>query len=113
MIIFFLEVITFFCLFSKSMRFSSSSMIFLILIGASIFSVVFRGFGGDEAIHALLSDLPGGVFGAMLVVMVVVFVLGFILDFIEITFVVVPLVAPVLFMLYVPIISELCLNCYF
>jgi len=73
-----------------------TSMVFLILIGASIFSLVFRGFGGDLLVERLLSDLPGGVFGAMLVVMVVMFLLGFILDFIEITFVVVPLVAPVL-----------------
>ncbi len=73
-----------------------TSMIFLILIGASIFSLVFRGFGGERLIHDFLSNLPGGVIGAMLVVMLVVFILGFILDFIEITFVVVPLVAPVL-----------------
>ena len=73
-----------------------TSMVFLILIGASIFSLVFRGFGGERLIHDFLSNLPGGVIGAMLVVMLVVFVLGFILDFIEITFVVVPLVAPIL-----------------
>lgn len=73
-----------------------TSMVFLILIGASIFSLVFRGFGGERLIHDFLSNLPGGVIGAMLVVMLVVFMLGFILDFIEITFVVVPLVAPVL-----------------
>lgn len=71
-------------------------MIFLILIGASIFSLIFRGFGGEELIHDLFAQLPGGVFSAMLLVMVLIFVLGFILDFIEITFVVVPLVAPVL-----------------
>ena len=57
---------------------------------------MFRGYGGDELVHALFADLPGGVFGAMLVVMVVIFLLGFILDFIEITFVVVPIVGPVL-----------------
>lgn len=73
-----------------------TSMVFLILIGASVFSLVFRGFGGERLIHDFLSSLPGGVFGAMLVVMLVVFLLGFILDFIEITFVVVPLVAPAL-----------------
>ena len=73
-----------------------SSMVFLILIGASIFSLVFRGFGGDEVVHQLLSDLPGGVFGAMLAVMVLMFLLGFVLDFIEITFVIVPIVGPVL-----------------
>ena len=71
-------------------------MVFFILIGASLFSLVFRGFGGDELIEELLSDLPGGVFGAMLVVMLVMFLLGFVLDFIEITFVVVPIVAPIL-----------------
>jgi len=73
-----------------------TSMVFMILIGASIFSLVFRGFGGETLIHEFLTGLPGGVFGAMLIVMLVVFLLGFILDFIEITFVVVPIVAPVL-----------------
>lgn len=73
-----------------------TSMVFFILIGASLFSLVFRGFGGDELIEELLFDLPGGVFGAMLVVMLVMFLLGFVLDFIEITFVVVPIVAPIL-----------------
>jgi tripartite ATP-independent transporter DctM subunit len=73
-----------------------SSMVFLILIGASIFSLVFRGYGGDEGVRAILESLPGGVVGAVLVVMLVMFLLGFVLDFIEITFVVVPIVGPVL-----------------
>ncbi len=73
-----------------------TSMVFMIFIGASIFSLVFRGFGGDETVREILTSLPGGVFGAMLVVMLVMFLLGFILDFIEITFVVVPIVAPIL-----------------
>ncbi len=73
-----------------------TSMVFLIFIGASLFSLVFRGYGGDELVESLLTDLPGGAFGAMLVVMLVMFLLGFILDFIEITFVVVPIVAPIL-----------------
>ena len=73
-----------------------TSMVFMILIGASVFSLVFRGFEGDELVHELLSDLPGGVFGAMLIVMFIMFLLGFVLDFIEITFVVVPIVGPVL-----------------
>ena len=73
-----------------------SSMVFLILVGASIFSLVFRGYGGDELIREFLLGLPGGVFGAMLAVMIVMFLLGFVLDFIEITFVVVPIVGPVL-----------------
>ncbi len=73
-----------------------SSMVFMILIGASIFSLVFRGYGGDDAVRNLLESLPGGVFGAVLLVMVVMFLLGFVLDFIEITFVVVPIVGPVL-----------------
>ena len=71
-----------------------SSMVFLILIGASVFSLVFRGFGGDELVHELLTGLPGGTAGALLAVMAVMFLLGFVLDFIEITFVVVPLVGP-------------------
>jgi len=74
----------------------TSSMVFMILIGASIFSLVFRAFGGDDLIRDLLSDLPGGAFGAMIVVMLVMFLLGFILDFIEIIFVIVPLTAPAL-----------------
>ncbi len=73
-----------------------TSMVFLIFIGASIFSLVFRGFGGDETVRELLTNLPGGAFGAMTAVMLVMFLLGFILDFIEITFVVVPIVAPIL-----------------
>ena len=73
-----------------------SSMVFLILIGASIFSLVFRGYGGDDGVRAILESLPGGVIGAVIVVMLVMFLLGFVLDFIEITFVVVPLVGPVL-----------------
>jgi tripartite ATP-independent transporter DctM subunit len=73
-----------------------TSMVFLILIGASLFSLVFRGFGGEELVHGLFQQMPGGVVGATLIVMLVIFLLGFILDFIEITFVVVPIVAPVL-----------------
>ncbi|MEW6444711.1 MAG: TRAP transporter large permease [Pseudomonadota bacterium] len=73
-----------------------TSMVFLILIGASVFSLVFRGFGGDEVVHAWLSSLPGGTIGAMIVVMLAMFLLGFMLDFIEIIFVVVPIVAPIL-----------------
>jgi len=73
-----------------------TAMVFLILIGAAIFSLVFRGFGGEELVEGLFHDMPGGKIGATLVVMVVIFLLGFILDFIEITFVVVPIVGPVL-----------------
>ena len=73
-----------------------SSMVFLILIGASIFSLVFRGYGGDDGVRAVLEALPGGMIGAVIVVMLVMFLLGFVLDFIEITFVVVPIVGPVL-----------------
>jgi tripartite ATP-independent transporter DctM subunit len=73
-----------------------SSMVFLILIGASIFSLVFRGYGGDDGVREILESLPGGVVGAVVVVMLVMFLLGFVLDFIEITFVVVPIVGPVL-----------------
>lgn len=73
-----------------------SSMVFLILIGASLFSLVFRGFGGDVMIENVFAQLPGGVLGAFFLVMLVIFLLGFILDFIEIIFVVVPIVGPVL-----------------
>jgi tripartite ATP-independent transporter DctM subunit len=71
-------------------------MVFMILIGAAVFSLVFRGFGGEELIHTFFEGLPGGVMGATLMVMVVIFFLGFILDFIEITYVVVPIVGPIL-----------------
>ena len=73
-----------------------TAMVFMILIGAAIFSLIFRGFGGEELMEDLFTRIPGGVVGATLVVMVVIFLLGFILDFIEITFVVVPIVGPIL-----------------
>ncbi len=74
----------------------TTAMVFFILIGASVFSLVFRGYGGDELVQHVFDQMPGGVIGATLVVMLVIFLLGFILDFIEITFVVVPIVGPVL-----------------
>ena len=73
-----------------------TSMVYLILVGATIFTSVFRGFGGEQLIDGLFSDLPGGVFSATLLVMLVIFLLGFILDFIEITFLVVPMFGPAL-----------------
>ena len=76
-----------------------STMIFTILIGASIFSLIFRGVGGDELIDLIFNSLPGGSFTALIFVLVVIFLLGFILDFIEICYVIVPLVAPPLLMM--------------
>jgi TRAP-type mannitol/chloroaromatic compound transport system permease large subunit len=73
-----------------------SAMVFVILIGASLFALVFRELGGDQTVRHALEAVPGGVFGALIVVMLVMFLLGFFLDFIEITFVVVPIVAPIL-----------------
>lgn len=73
-----------------------TSMVFLILIGAAVFSLVFRGFGGEELVEQFFTTLPGGLVAATMLVMVVIFLLGFVLDFIEITFVVVPIVGPVL-----------------
>ncbi|MDG2365849.1 MAG: TRAP transporter large permease subunit [Methylococcaceae bacterium] len=73
-----------------------TSMVFMILIGAALFSLVFRGFNGDEIIIELLSDLPGGKISAIFLVMIVMFALGFVLDFIEITFVIVPIIGPIL-----------------
>jgi tripartite ATP-independent transporter DctM subunit len=73
-----------------------TSMIFLILIGATLFSLVFRALGGDDLIHRSLHDLPGGAAGAVLVTMLTVFLLGFVMDAFEIVFVVVPIVAPAL-----------------
>lgn len=76
-----------------------TAMVFMILLGSSIFSLVFRGFGGDDLITGIFTELPGGAFGAVLVVMIIIFLLGFILDFIQITLVVVPIVGPALLML--------------
>jgi tripartite ATP-independent transporter DctM subunit len=73
-----------------------SSMVFVILIGATMFSLVFRGFGGAAMVGAFLETLPGGTMGAVVLVMAVMFVLGFFLDFLEILFIVVPIVAPIL-----------------
>lgn len=74
-----------------------SAMVFAILLGASLFTLTFRGLGGDKMVHHFLTGLPGGFFTAMLIVMLVMFLLGFVLDFIEIVFIVVPIVAPALF----------------
>ncbi len=79
-----------------------SAMVFVILLGASVFSLTFRGFGGDEFVAAVLKNMPGGAFGAMLVVMALMFVMGFFLDFIEIIFVVVPIVGPILLQMDLP-----------
>ena len=76
-----------------------STMIFTILIGASIFSLIFRGVGGDDLIELIFSSIPGGPYTALIFVLVLVFLLGFILDFIEICYVIVPLVAPPLLMM--------------
>jgi tripartite ATP-independent transporter DctM subunit len=73
-----------------------SSMVFVILLGASVFSLVFRGLGGENLVYDALADIPGGVTGAVLAVMLVIFVLGFFLDTFEIIFIVVPIAAPVL-----------------
>ena len=73
-----------------------TSMVFFILIGAAVFSLVFRGYGGDELVASLFENAPSGATGALILTMVIIFLLGFILDFIEITFVVVPIVGPVL-----------------
>ncbi|MBR9836203.1 MAG: TRAP transporter large permease subunit, partial [Alphaproteobacteria bacterium] len=76
-----------------------TSMVFVILIGASLFSLVFRAYGGDDMVAELLSNVPGGLWGALAIAMLVMFMLGFFLDFIEIIFVVVPIVAPPLIIL--------------
>ncbi len=72
-----------------------TSMVFLILIGATAFGLVFRGMGGDVLIREIMTGLPGGVWGFMLVSMVLIFVLGFFLDFLQICFIVVPILAPI------------------
>jgi len=77
----------------------TTSMVFFIILGAQLFSLVFRGFGGDAVIEEFLQNLPGGRYSAFLIVMLVLFLLGFFLDFFEIIFMVVPIVAPSLIML--------------
>lgn len=72
-----------------------TSMVFLILIGATTFGLVFRGMGGDNLVHDILTQLPGGQWGFLLVSLAMVFVLGFFLDFLEICFIVVPILAPI------------------
>ncbi|MCZ4262798.1 TRAP transporter large permease subunit [Limimaricola sp. G21655-S1] len=73
-----------------------TSMVFIILFGASVFSIVFRLMGGDNLVHEFLSNLPGGAVAAVIVVMAIMFVLGFILDTFEIIFIVIPITAPIL-----------------
>ena len=76
-----------------------TSMIFILLIGATIFSLVFRGLDGDAFIRDALLSLPGEIYFKIFIVMLFIFLLGFILDFIEITYVIVPVIAPALLML--------------
>ena len=71
-----------------------SSFVFIILIGASMFSLVFRGFQGDEMISNFLTNIPGGEYGALIIVMLTILILGIFLDYIEIIFVIIPLVGP-------------------
>ena len=78
-----------------------TAMVFLIVIAAGVFAIVFRGFGGDDMVHRALSSLPGGVAGALFVVMFVIFILGFFLDVVEIILIVLPIVAPALFLMKV------------
>ncbi|MBJ3786711.1 TRAP transporter large permease [Devosia sediminis] len=73
-----------------------TSMVFIILFGAAVFSIVFRMMGGDNLVHEFLSSMPGGAVGAIIIVMLVMFLLGFILDTFEIIFIVIPITAPVL-----------------
>ena len=73
-----------------------TAMIFATLIGATLFTLVFRGLGGDELVTAFLEMVPGGPYGALFVVMLVIFILGFPLDFVEIVLIVVPIAGPVL-----------------
>ena len=76
-----------------------TSMVFVILLGASVFAIVFRQMGGDNLVREFLTAMPGGAMGAMVVVMLIMFVLGFILDTFEIIFIVLPITAPTLLFL--------------
>ena len=71
-------------------------MVFVLLLGAAVFSIVFRMLGGDDLVHEMLSNLPGGAMGALVIVMMVMFVLGFILDTFELIFIIIPITAPAL-----------------
>ncbi len=71
-----------------------NSMVFFILFGASLFSLVFRGFGGDLMVENFLTDIPGAKINSLIIVMLTIFVLGFFLDFFQIVFVIVPIVGP-------------------
>ena len=73
-----------------------TSMVFTLLLGAAVFSIVFRILGGEDLVHALLSNLPGGTMGALISVMLVMFLLGFVLDTFEVIFIIIPITAPVL-----------------
>ncbi len=72
-----------------------TSMVFLILIGATTFGLVFKGMGGDDLVHDIMTGLPGGVWGFIIVSMLLLFVLGFFLDFLEICFIAVPILTPI------------------
>jgi tripartite ATP-independent transporter DctM subunit len=74
----------------------TTSLVFIILLGAAILTSAFRAFGGEDLVREFLNSLPGGFWSKFLIVMAVIFVLGFFLDFIEIAVVVVPIVAPIL-----------------
>ncbi len=73
-----------------------STLAFAILIGATIFSLIFRSLGGDEIVMEAMNSIPGGANGALIAVLLLIFVLGFFLDFIEIVFIIMPIVAPVI-----------------
>ena len=77
----------------------TTSMVFTILIGAAMFSLVFRGFGGDDMVAEFLMNLEGGVVTAIIITMVLMFILGFFLDFIEIIYVVIPIIGPAILMM--------------
>ena len=77
----------------------TTSMVFTILIGAAMFSLVFRGFGGDDIVADFLLNIEGGVVTAIIITMVLMFILGFFLDFIEIIYVVLPIIGPAILMM--------------
>lgn len=79
-----------------------TAMVFAIVIGATLFSLIFRGLGGEEMVTGALADLPGGTMGAVFVVMAAMFLLGFFVDFLEICYIVVPIAAPVLLKMPMP-----------
>ncbi|OQX48363.1 MAG: C4-dicarboxylate ABC transporter, partial [Candidatus Sedimenticola endophacoides] len=83
-----------------------TSMVLFILVGSQAFSLVFRGLFGDLWVEDILTSLPGGAIGFLVMVNLLVFILGFFIDFFEIAFIIIPLLAPVVVRILAPMFAE-------